>query len=88
MFFSLEETLKRYGIHRDGVATTEYADPSIQSNLPKPVQEIFQLSVDRRTYQSFLDIVAQGRMMPVEEVDSIAQGRVWSGIHAEKIGLV
>lgn len=87
VFFSLEDVLKRYGIHRDGVGTTEYANVSIQSDLPKPVQELFQLSVDS-LYQNFLDIVAQGRTMQLDAVDRIAQGRVWSGIDAQKIGLI
>jgi protease-4 len=40
------------------------------------------------TYQLFLRIVAEGRKMPIARVDSIAQGRVWTGAQAKELGLV
>ena len=39
-------------------------------------------------YQQFLRRVADGRKKPVEDVDKIAQGRVWAGVDAQRIGLV
>jgi len=39
-------------------------------------------------YDTFLNRVAQGRDMPVSIVDSLAQGRVWTGIQAQKNGLI
>lgn len=39
-------------------------------------------------YGTFVDRVAQGRNMSIAAVDSIAQGRVWTGAQAQKIGLV
>ncbi len=41
-----------------------------------------------RIYRQFKGIVAEGRNIPIEEVDKIAQGRVWSGIDAVEAGLV
>lgn len=46
-----------------------------------------QASVEN-IYDKFTNIVAQGRNMNVEEVDAIAQGRVWTGAQALEIGLV
>ena len=46
-----------------------------------------QASVER-IYTKFTSIVAEGRDMTVEDVDAIAQGRVWSGAEALEIGLV
>jgi protease-4 len=46
-----------------------------------------QASVEN-IYDKFTKIVSEGRGMPVTEVDAIAQGRVWSGADALKIGLV
>ena len=40
------------------------------------------------TYQRFLDLVAEGRGMTPEQVDKVAQGRVWVGTDAKKLGLV
>ncbi len=42
----------------------------------------------REFYQGFLERVAKGRGLTVPEVDSIAQGRVWSGLAAYDLGLV
>jgi protease-4 len=41
-----------------------------------------------RIYKTFITHVAEGRKMTVAQVDSIGQGRVWSGSQALKIGLV
>ncbi len=46
-----------------------------------------QLNVEEG-YTRFLNIVSQGRKMPLAQVDSIAQGRVWDGATAREIGLV
>lgn len=42
----------------------------------------------QRTYNRFLEVVAGGRMMPIDAVDAVAQGRVWTGRQALKLGLV
>src|SRR5690606_31696104 len=39
-------------------------------------------------YNIFVNRVAEGRKMTFEEVDEIAQGRVWTGIDAKRLGLV
>ncbi|GAG66787.1 unnamed protein product, partial [marine sediment metagenome] len=39
-------------------------------------------------YESFTEIVAEGRDLDIENVHRIARGRVWSGAEAQKIGLV
>jgi protease-4 len=41
-----------------------------------------------RGYHKFLTLVSENRNMTIEEVDSVAQGRVWSGIRAKELGLV
>jgi protease-4 len=50
-------------------------------------KEIMQLSIEK-IYTDFVGKVASGRKMSSESVDSIGQGRVWSGTSARKIGLV
>ena len=39
-------------------------------------------------YEKFTSLVAEGRDMKVEDVDAVAQGRVWTGAQALEIGLV
>lgn len=50
--------------------------------------KLFQDQILGETYQRFLKIVANGRHMSVEDVDKIAQGRVWTGEQAKEIKLV
>lgn len=56
---------------------------------PLDNQEVAQMQASvEQIYDRFTQIVADGRKMTVEEVDAIAQGRVWSGTQALGIGLV
>ncbi len=48
---------------------------------------LFQNYIDQ-SYDTFISHVAEGRHMTKAQVDSIAQGRVWSGENAKEIGLV
>jgi protease IV len=50
--------------------------------------KLFQDNLLGETYQYFLKLVAAGRHMNVEEVDQVAQGRVWTGEQAVKVKLV
>ncbi|QDL10158.1 signal peptide peptidase SppA [Brasilonema octagenarum UFV-E1] len=76
------------GVTWDSVKTARYADTQTVAR-PKSPEElaIYQRSVNR-IYDTFLDKVAQGRKLPKQKVAEIAQGRVWSGAAAKKIGLV
>ena len=55
--------------------------------LSKKELDYMQASVEN-IYDKFTTIVSEGRGMPVARVDEIAQGRVWTGADALKIGLV
>jgi protease IV len=78
----------KLGITFDGVKTAEYADAGA---LYRPLNEkegkLIQNSVDR-IYLQFKQRVAKGRKKDIAYIDSIAQGRVWSGEDAVRIGLV
>ena len=78
----------RLGITVDGVQTSPAA---ITPNILQPMSEIqrkhLAKSVDR-TYDTFTSHVAEGRNLDIKEVLKIAEGRVWSGATASKIGLV
>ena len=88
MLPTFEKPLNRFGIYRDGVGTTKYANP-VDTGLPlsEDVASIIQTSIDAG-YEKFLAIVGEGRNMTRDEVDKIAQGRVWSGKQAHEFGLV
>jgi protease IV len=78
----------KLGITFDGVKTSPYADAGgIHRPLTKAEQELIQKSVEK-TYLLFKQRVATGRNKDLNYIDSIAQGRVWSGSDAIANGLV
>ncbi|MDJ0691030.1 MAG: signal peptide peptidase SppA [Xenococcaceae cyanobacterium MO_188.B32] len=85
---NIQEIGNNHGVTWDVVKTGRFAD--ISSNVrPKTEEElaIYQKSVTN-TYNLFLNKVAQYRNLSRQQVDEIAQGRIWSGKEAHKIGLV
>ncbi len=78
----------KLGVTFDGVKTAPYADAgNVYRPLNETEQRLVQAGVDR-IYMQFKQRVAQGRKKDVAFIDSIAQGRVWSGEDALQIGLV
>ncbi|RTY87019.1 signal peptide peptidase SppA [Flavobacterium sp. GT3R68] len=78
----------KIGIHVEQVNTHQNAaDYSVFKPLDDKFRAVTQESVER-IYTTFVNRVAAGRKMTFAQVDAIAQGRVWSGAEALKIGLV
>ena len=80
----------KLGVTFDGVTTNKYTDYETGLVVGKDnddAMKYMQTYVDRG-YQSFLNIVSEGRKMKPDQVDSIAQGRVWLATDALKIKLV
>mgnify|MGYP000754810741 CR=1 FL=1 len=86
-FMTFENTLSKLGIHTDGVGTTDIAGFGLTRELTSGMASIVQLNIERG-YRDFIELVAQNRNMSTEQVDTIAQGRVWSGTKALELGLV
>lgn len=87
MFATTEKLLAKLGIYSDGVGTTDYTGLSVNRELPEHMSKIIQMTVENG-YSNFLNVVAEGRSMSPEQVDKIAQGRVWTGRDALELGLV
>lgn len=88
MLPTFEKPLNDFGIYRDGVGTTRYSNPvDIGMPLSEDVATMIQTGIDSG-YQKFIKLVSDSRNMSPEEVDKIAQGRVWSGKRAMDLGLV
>lgn len=79
----------KLGIRMDEVKTGKFADlmTSVDRPLTGEEQAIIQAEVNR-IYNTFTNKVAKGRRLLVSTVDSIGQGRVWTGSQALEIGLV
>jgi protease-4 len=79
---------QKLGLTTEVVKTNKNSDfPSVFRPMSTYEKEVMQMSVEK-TYGDFVGKVASGRKMKFESVDSIGQGRVWSGTSAQKIGLV
>lgn len=76
-----------HGISFDGVQTAKLALPSLFRPASPAELARIQGLVDH-IYDQFLTKVAEGRNMKRERVQEIAQGRVWSGVEAKRLGLV
>jgi protease-4 len=82
------QPLEKLGIRSDGVGTTRLAGKlRLDRPLDEDLRRIFQHMVER-TYEDFVDLVADSRQKNREEVLEVAQGRVWSGLQAKERGLV
>ena len=88
MQFDVKKLANDFGITFDAVKTGKFAD-ALTISRPKTPEEIavLQRMVDW-IYAEFIAKVAEGRKLAPEAVEEIAQGRVWSGSEALKIGLV
>jgi len=88
MFPTIQRSLERLGVHTDGVGTTALSG---EFRLDRPMgdaaKDLLQQTI-QRGYDDFIGRVAKARKRPVEAIDAVAQGRVWAGADAKRIGLV
>ncbi|MFK7050067.1 signal peptide peptidase SppA [Flavobacterium columnare] len=88
MLPNLSEISNRYGINTETVETHKNASGySVFEPIDADFKNFTQEGVET-IYKTFVNRVAKGRKMNFTQVDAIAQGRVWSGTDALKIGLV
>ena len=89
MFPTYQKPLAKYlGMRVDGVGTTSLAgairpDRELDPEVGKMIQAIIN-----RGYEEFITLAAEARGVTPEDIDRIAQGRVWSGEDAHSLGLV
>lgn len=85
---TFDHTLGKLGINTDGLGTTSIAG-AMQLSLPlnENLKKILQLSVDHE-YAQFVGHVAQSRNKSFDDIDNIAQGRVWAANDARSAGLI
>ena len=82
------EAADKYGIKQEVIKSGKYKDIGNSFRELKPEErEILQSIVDE-SYAQFVDVISAGRNIPEERVREIADGRVYSGLQAEELGLV
>jgi protease-4 len=85
---TVDRTLGKIGVSVDGVGTTALSGQlRIDRPLGAEAKALLQSQISRG-YDEFLERVATGRNKTRAEIDAIAQGRVWAGVDARRVGLV
>ena len=85
---NVSRSLNRLGVSSDGIGTSAMADIFHPDRpLANEAKAFFQHSVNN-IYRHFIHIVADTRSLSVEQAHALAQGRVWTGAQAKKLGLV
>jgi protease-4 len=75
---TFEKGLDEIGVHTDGVGTSPFSGVGFASGLSKGASQAFQMGIENG-YKRFIGLVADNRSLSVEQVDKVAQGRVWTG---------
>lgn len=78
-----QELSDKLGVHYETVKTNKNAD--LLENFFRPMSDFERTAMQRSVddfYHTFVQRCAEGRMLSYEQVDSCAQGRVWSGVDA------
>jgi protease IV len=85
---NIEQLLGKIGVEMQSVTSGNLKDMgSPYRKMTEEERSIFDTLINE-SYQHFLSVVAQGRNMSVEEVRILADGRIYSGLQAEKNGLI
>jgi protease-4 len=88
MLPTFQRSLSALGIHTDGVGTSIWSGQfRPDRELSDDAKAVFQLVINRG-YDDFISKVAKYRGLDKSDVDSIAQGQVWTGEEALDLGLV
>lgn len=78
----------KLGITIDTVNSNKHSDIGSLNRPVTPEEEKVILDGVKKIYSAFIAKVSEGRNIPVSQVDSLGQGRVWSGVHAKEKKLV
>ena len=87
-FPTFQRSLDRLGIHVDGVGTTKLAGQlNVGREIGPDMDELLERTV-RHGYELFVRKVAEARNRSIDDIDRVAQGRVWVGTDAQEVGLI
>jgi len=85
---TFEKSLAHMGIYNDGTATAELASGlDLTQPLSPEIKQSIQIGIEHG-YETFLSIVSSGRGLDRIDVERLAQGRVFDGRTAMKLGLI
>lgn len=85
---NFEKVATKFGVNSQQVKTHENADGYSPFKKMSPKYRAVLTENIEIIYNTFLSRVADGRGMTIAQVDSVAQGRVWTGTMAKELGLI
>lgn len=88
MFPNFEGLTKKVGLTFDHVKTNKYSDFGDVTRPMREDEKVILQSYIENGYDTFLTRCSEGRGISKDSIDMIAQGRVWTGNQALKIGLI
>ena len=87
-YLNFEEAADNLGLEEEVVKSGTFKDIGSATREPTEEElEILQTYVDEG-YDRFVEVIVEGRKLPEEEVRELADGRIYSGLQAESLGLV
>ena len=87
-YLNLEEAADKLGIEQEVVKSGTFKDIGSLTREPSEEElEILQTLIDE-SYDGFVEVIVEGRSLPDDRVRELADGRVYSGLQAESLGLV
>jgi protease-4 len=86
--FAIGGALRTIGVNIETVADGRYALLASPTRPFTPDERAKLTALVEATYAAFVRKAADGRRLPVEQIDAVAQGRVWTGRQARAVGLV
>ncbi|VEN73931.1 Signal peptidase [Candidatus Desulfarcum epimagneticum] len=87
-FMNYEELLKKIGLKSFVIKSGRYKDTGSPARPMRPGEKQILQDFSDSIHRQFIRAVARGRKMPVEKVEKISDGRIFSGLKAREIGLV
>ncbi len=85
---TFERSLDALGVHADGVGTTPMSRALHPlTGINQAMSQVLQNAIEHG-YEQFTNLVARGRGLPLQQVEALAQGRIWTGTRAQQLGLV
>lgn len=88
MYPNIKGLTDKIGVDFDVVKTNEYADFGAPGRPLNTGEQALMQNKVNQGYDLFLTRCSEGRGIPKDELDKIAQGRVWTGAKAKELGLV
>ncbi len=84
---TFEKGLNNLGVYTDGIGTSPLSGVGVTTGIPEQAAEAIQLGVNH-AYNRFITLVSDSRKLPINNMEEIAEGRVWTGQDAMNLGLV